>query len=142
MRRTFRTFHLFAKHQLIRGRTINNILVIAEKQQFGTSLASTLRERGYHVTLEDSYGSDDIACRKFDMVIATNTSLPCHEIETIIPDIKARCPDARIIVLSGYCTDDWVADLKKKGIDEFLELPYDENDLLEEVEGLLSSPTP
>lgn len=123
-----------------RGGTINNILLIAEKQQFGTTLGGVLREHGYNVTLEDSYGSDDTARRKFDLVIATNTSLPCHEIETIIPDIKARCPDACIIVLSGYCTDDWVADLKEKGIDEFLELPYHETVLLKKVAGLLSLP--
>jgi DNA-binding NarL/FixJ family response regulator len=105
------------------------------------------REHGYHATIAESYGrfSDvlqDIARRKFDLVIATNTSLTPTHIQSIVPDIIARHPHARIIVLSGYCPEDFVEDLKQKGIDGFLPLPYEEDALLKEVARLLSQPTP
>jgi len=45
-------------------------------------------------------------------------------------------------VLSGYSPEEFVADLKQKGVDGFLELPFEEDSLLEEVAGLLSQPTP
>jgi hypothetical protein len=45
-------------------------------------------------------------------------------------------------VLSGYCPEDFVADLKQKGIDGFLSLPFAEDALLQEVADLLSKPTP
>jgi hypothetical protein len=41
-------------------------------------------------------------------------------------------------VLSGYCPEDFVADLRQKGIDGFLTLPYEQDALLKEVDGLLS----
>lgn len=116
--------------------------MIAERELFGTSLEATLQGQGYHVTLEDAHDSENTACREFDLVIATNTSLSCNRLGAIIPDIKARCPNARIIVLSGYCAAAWVADLKQRGINEFLELPYDEGRLLKEVACLLSAPVP
>jgi DNA-binding NarL/FixJ family response regulator len=75
---------------------------------------------------------------RFHLVIATNTSLPPAHIQSIVPDIKARHPHARIIVLSGYCPECFVADLKHKGIDKFLPLPYEEDALLKEVVWLLS----
>jgi len=114
---------------------------------FGACLEAVLREHGCYVTIVESYGrfSDvfqDIARRKFDLVIATNTSIPPAHILSLVPDIKARHPHARIIVLSGYCPEDFVADLKQKGIDGFLPLPYEEDALLKEVTGLLSKPTP
>jgi DNA-binding NarL/FixJ family response regulator len=97
--------------------------------------------------MAESYGtfSDvfrNITRRKFDMVIATNTSLPPARIQRIVPEIKTRYPRARIIVLSGYYSEDFVADLKKKGIDGFLPLPYEDDSLLQEVAGLLSTPAP
>lgn len=122
----------------VRGGTIHHILVIAEKQEFGHCLEGALREHGYHVTLEDSYASDGIGRRNIDLIIATNTSLSCHQIQRIIPDIKSQYPGVRIIVLSGYFTEDWVVELRQKGIDEFFELPYDENALLRGVSGQLA----
>lgn len=117
--------------------------MIAETQGFGTCLEGVLRERGYHVTIVESFDVfQDIARIKFDMVIATNTCLTPTHIQSIVPDIKARCPGTRIIVLSGYYPDDFVADLKQKGIDGFLSLPFEEDALLKEVSGLLSMPTP
>jgi DNA-binding NtrC family response regulator len=126
---------------------IHNVLVIAEKQTFGACLGGVLRGHGCRVTIVESYGrfSDvfqGIARRKFDLVIATNTSLPATHIQSIVPDIKARHPHARIIVLSGYYPGDFVADLNQQAIDGFLPLPYEEDALLKEVAGLLSKPTP
>ena len=93
----------------------------------------------------ESYGTCSDVCQdavrgKYDLVIATNTSLTPARIQSIIPDIKARHTHARTIVLSGYCPEDFVMDLKHKGVDAFLPLPFEEDALLKEVAVQLSKP--
>jgi DNA-binding NtrC family response regulator len=125
---------------IVQGGTIHNILVIAEKQEFGPCLEGVLREHGYHVTIEDSYVPHAIGRGPIDLIIATNTSLSSHQLHEIIPDFKSQYPNSRIMVLSGCFGEDFVENLKEKGIDEFLELPFDANALLGRVGDLLSGP--
>jgi DNA-binding NtrC family response regulator len=112
----------------------------------GACLEGVLQGHGYHTTISESYGRFSnvlqfIVRRRFDLVIVTNTSIPPAHIPSIVPDIKARHPHGRIIVLSGYSSEDFVEDLKEKGIDGFLPLPFEEDTLLGEVAKLLSNPT-
>jgi DNA-binding NtrC family response regulator len=74
------------------------------------------------------------------MAIATNTSPSPSQLQIIVPDIKAHYPQTPIIVLSGYYPDEFVIDLKQKGINRFLKLPFLEDDLIKEVERLLDNP--
>ena len=112
----------------------------------GACLKAVLREHGYQVAIVETYAGfseivQDRTSMKFDLVIATNTSFPPAHLQIIIPDIKARHPHVRIIVLSGFYLADFVADLEQKGVDKFLSLPFQEDTLLTEVAGLLSKPT-
>jgi DNA-binding NarL/FixJ family response regulator len=116
--------------------------VIAEQQEVGPCLEGVLGAHGYRVTSENSYATDGTGGRTFDVIIATNTSLTPVQIRKMIPIIRARNPDARIIVLSGYCREEWVTDLRQTGIDGFLELPFEEGALLSEVSALLSKSHP
>jgi DNA-binding NtrC family response regulator len=111
----------------------------------GHCLKVVLRERGYRVTVAVSFEMflDDVFDRtrtKYDLVIATNTSLTPATLTTIIPDIKACHQHARIIVLSGYYPGEFIAHLTQEGIDGFLQLPFDEATLLDEVALQLSKP--
>jgi DNA-binding NtrC family response regulator len=113
----------------------------------GACLEEVLRREGYLVTVVESYtlfcdGVQNGTNTRFHLVIATNTSLTPSQIQSIVPDIKARHPHARIIVLSGYFPEDFVADLRRKGIHGFLPLPFQQAGLLKEVAGQLSSPSP
>jgi hypothetical protein len=75
------------------------------------------------------------------MMIATNTSLQAHQIQTVVSEIKTILPHIHTIVLSGFYSQEFVADLKEQGIDRFLPLPFSETALLEDVGGLLALPT-
>ncbi len=132
---------------LARGETIHNILVIAEEESVGACLEAVLREHGYHVRLAESYNTvPDVflatARSTCDLVIVTNTSLPPARIRAIVPSIKARNPRVRIVVLSGYYPDDFVTELKQKGIDGFLTLPFKKDVLLTEVARQMSGLPP
>jgi two-component system cell cycle sensor histidine kinase/response regulator CckA len=111
----------------------------------GACLEGVLQGQGYHTTISESYGRFSnvlqfIVRRRFDLVILTNTSIPPVHIPSIVPEIKARHPQGRIIVLSGYFSESYAEDLKQKGIDEFFPLPFEEDALLGEVARLLSNP--
>ncbi len=115
---------------------------MAQKQQFGSCLERVLQQRGYVVTIVESHDvSRELTRQKFDLLIVTNTSISPAQIQRMVPEMKARYPDTRIIVLSGYCPDDFVTDLKQKGIDGFLLLPFKEDVLLKKVAALLPIPT-
>jgi DNA-binding NarL/FixJ family response regulator len=121
----------------VRGGTIHNILVVAEKHEVGPCLEEVLRDQGYGVTTEDSFISGTFGGEQVHLVIATNTSMTPSQIRTIIPDIKSQLPNARILVLSGFSDDAWVADLQLQGIDGFLTLPFELEVLVKGVAGLL-----
>jgi len=121
--------------------------VIANKLTIGACLDGVLRGHGYKVTVSETYDtSPDVslatARRMCDLVIVTNTSLSPAHIRVIVADIKIRDPHTRIIVLSGYIADDFVADLTQDGIDGFLALPFEEGTLLKEVAKILAKPPP
>jgi DNA-binding NtrC family response regulator len=124
----------------VRGSAIHNILVIADKHEVGPCLEGVLRDRGYSVTTEDSFVSAGNGRGDFDLVIATNTTLSSRQIQTTIPEIKSHHPKARILLLSGYFDPDWMADLRTKGMDAYLELPFERDVLLQGVAGLLTGP--
>jgi DNA-binding response OmpR family regulator len=122
------------------GETIHNILVIAEKREIGPCIEEVLRANGYRVTIEGSYVADGRGDSQCDLVIVTNTSLNPVQILSAVPGIKSRRPMTRIMVLSGYSDEEWIADLKRKGMDKFLALPFEIGVLLGGVAGLLSGP--
>lgn len=113
----------------------------------GNTLMGCLCNNGYEATTLESYGKifdivEELARRKYAMVIATNTSLSPSQIQYVVPAIKAQFPDARIIVLSGFYSTDFVSDLKQKGVDGCLPLPFEEVVLMNKVDELLSAPIP
>lgn len=112
----------------------------------GNTLMGCLHNKGYNATTLESYGKipdivEELARRKYAMVIATNTSLSPSQIQDIVPAIKAQSPDARILVLSGFHTREFCSDLKEKGVDGCLPLPFEEVVLMNSVDELLSGQT-
>lgn len=105
-----------------------------------------LRTRGYQVTIVETYREFskvffEEPVVKFDLLIATNTSLQPIDIQTIVPDVKERYPHTCIMVLSGWYPEDFVDDLRQQGIDGFLPLPFEEDVLVKEISRLLSKPS-
>ena len=132
----------------MKGVTIHHILVVAEKGLFGVGLVGILQGHGCLVTIIESCGRESVQLGPhsvsidFDLVILTNTCLTPARIRRCVPHLRARYPHARTLVLSGYSSKVFVADLRKKGIDGFLSLPYEKESLLIEIAWLLSIPSP
>jgi DNA-binding NtrC family response regulator len=122
------------------GDAIHNILVIAETQEIGPCLEGILLRQGYSVTTGDTYDDRNAGDRVYDLIIVTNTSLTPDQIRNVIPGIKSLHPQSPVIVVSGYCVEEWVSDLKRLGVDKFLELPVAEDTLRTEVAAILPAP--
>ena len=120
-----------------------SILLIAAKDPLGDIFSQALVEEGFDVVVVESYGRLDevyseLSRKKYDLVIATNNSLtPTHILE-LIPEIKRRWPDIKVVVLSGYYFPDFVVELKRANIDEFFPSPYRFGDILAKIQGLLA----
>ncbi len=126
------------------GSDIHTILIIAEARM-GIALTGCVRNQGYESTILESQGTvsnivAELKRTKYALVIVTNTSITPSQIQTIVPAIKAQCSDIRIIVLSGSHNEHFVSDLRQKGIDGWMPLPFREDVLMNKVDQLLSLP--
>lgn len=118
------------------------VLVVAESDSIGGFISRTLNRKGFDVTVVDTSGHVEetyskirasLSRREYDLVLLTNNGLRPIDIQALIPEIKTKNPGIKIIVLSGWSTPEFVRTLKEQGIDDFLSLPFDHDDLVRKV---------
>ena len=84
------------------------ILIIEDEEMVRTLIASSLREYGYTV-MEASQGEDaiNIAEGSTDLfhIIITDVVLPRMSGPEVIRQIQTKCPDAKVLFISGYTND-------------------------------------
>ncbi len=61
--------------------------------------------------------------RRYDLLIPTNLELSPRYIPGLVSFAKEKCPGIRILVASGYGTLEFIQDLMARGIDKFLFVP-------------------
>ena len=122
-----------------------NALVIAEADTLGFLTSTILKREGFEVTVVDPSGSGsieevygEISAKKYDAILPTNNGLTPSKILELIPEIRKRNRDAKIIVLSGHFSADFVRELRKKDVDGFLPMPFRSEDLVRKVKESLN----
>jgi DNA-binding response OmpR family regulator len=124
------------------------ILVIAEIRGAGVVLLMILRKEGYEVIVVDPFahrslpkgykGLDEaLSESKFDLIVPTNNGFPPGKILELVPEIRKKDPVVKIIVMSGYDKPEFVRELWEKGIDDFMPLPFQGEDLVARVKKCL-----
>lgn len=87
--------------------------------------------------IETSPGHDnvysEIAVNPIDLVVFTNMGIPAKEIPTLVSEVRLRCPNTILFVLSAYDNEDFVASLYRAGIDAFFKLPFDIEELVDRI---------
>ncbi len=73
----------------------------------------------------------ELARNHYDMVIPTNFVLT--RITELVEEIRRRIPQIKIIVISGYISVSFQAQLKANGVDIILTVPFQPNVLLQSV---------
>lgn len=122
------------------------VLVIAELDSIGQFISNLLSREGFDVTVVDSSRSVKETCmeihaelsrKNYDVVLPTNNGLTPNAILDLIPVIKRENPGSNIIVLSGFKTQEFIRDLKERGIDDFLSMPFAPDDFVQKVKTIL-----
>jgi len=115
-------------------------LVIAEKDTLGSLISTLLKREDFDVTVVDSFrpGSieavyEEICAKKYDLIIPTNNGLTPGMILELIPEIRKKNRDAKIIVMSGHRPADFMKELEEKDIDGFFPMPFNCEDLVRKV---------
>jgi DNA-binding response OmpR family regulator len=124
-----------------------NALVIAEANTLGFHISTLLKKEDFNVTVVDSFGPGsieavyrEISVKRYDLILPTNNGLTPSKILELIPEIRKRDHDVRIIVLSGHHPADFMRELGEKDIDGFLPMPFRSEDLVQKVkESLIRS---
>lgn len=110
------------------------VLLVDDEEEYTQTLATRLEARGMTVSTA-SNGKDAIATIEnttFDLIILDLAMPGMNGLETL-KEIKARQPEAEIIMLSGQGSIKTSIEAMKLGAGDFIEKPVDIKDLLEKI---------
>jgi len=84
---------------------------------------------------EAGSGEEGICAAAAEMpdLIMTDIGLPGRSGLSIIPDLRATCPDAAIVVLTAYCTDEYVRAALDAGADGYILKEAERQELLDGI---------
>jgi tetratricopeptide (TPR) repeat protein/DNA-binding response OmpR family regulator len=125
------------------------VLVVARLDDMGGFISKILNRQGFDVNVLDTFRQvketlseipAELSQRKYDLVLLTNNCLTPGMILNLVPEIKRSNSGIKIIVLSGVSTPEFVRDLKKQGIDDFLPMPFAHDDLVQKVTSIFDEP--
>jgi CheY-like chemotaxis protein len=121
------------------------ILVVDDEQHMLLTVQFILQSAGYAVRTARSgeealevIGSCSATCEGFDLIL-TDIQMQGMTGLQLIDSLRASGIEAPVLVMTGYGNDESVRELRRKGCTEFLEKPFDEEDLLRKVRQLCGS---
>jgi DNA-binding NtrC family response regulator len=110
------------------------VLLVDDEEDFLTTLAERLETRGLTVSTLTK-GEDAVAKvdeQKFDLIVLDLAMPGIDGLETL-KRIKAKQPDAEIIILSGQGSIRTSIEAMKLGAEDFLQKPVNITDLMDKI---------
>jgi hypothetical protein len=126
-----------------------SVLLVTRDETLALHLRTALENPDLHIlneqielrVIESALGYEavlsDLSKEQTDMVVITDTGIQWKEVCRLAGHITIHYPHKIIFVLSRYCEDEYVAGLYSFGIDAFLKLPHDINELAEVINARL-----
>ena len=117
-----------------------HILIADDEELLRVTVADLLRDAGYSVTIVDD-GTEVmpvIEKEKVDLVLL-DLMMPKMDGMQTLSLIKKQSPQTRVIILSGYGTDDHVTEAERKGSDGFINKPFGAETLIRRIKTVLTS---
>jgi DNA-binding NtrC family response regulator len=110
------------------------VLLVDDEEDFLTTLAERLESRGLTVSTltkgEDAVAKADE--QKFDLIVLDLAMPGIDGLETL-KQIKAKQPDAEIIILSGQGSIKTSIEAMKLGAEDFLQKPVNISELMDKI---------
>ncbi|MFH0782737.1 MAG: response regulator [Pseudomonadota bacterium] len=110
------------------------ILLVDDEEDFLSTLAERLETRGLKVTTATN-GEQAVATSEkegFDLIVL-DLAMPGMDGLEALKRIKAKQPDAEIIILSGQGSIKTSIEAMKLGAEDFMEKPVDMSELLDKI---------
>ena len=115
------------------------ILIVADWDGFGEFLAAFLVDNDFKVTVVE-VGFDitkilsELSRETYGVVVLLDNCLSFQQLPDAVSKIKKKYPKAYCVVLSGQYDSDFVIELERRGVDDFLPLPFATEYLLSRIE--------
>jgi CheY-like chemotaxis protein len=105
---------------------IETILIVDDEEDLCWLLSNSLKSRGYAVAAANTI-SEAVACLKDapDLVFL-DLKLPDGDGMDILPQIETMSPDAVVVIISAYGSEERRLDAKKRGVHAFVDKPLSE----------------
>ena len=113
---------------------MNNILVVDDEKEMRSMLDRLLTRNGYNVRMaENSVDTFNILNDNEIDVVLLDLVLPDVNGKDILKQIKEKYSTAEVIIISGHGTFRDVVYLIKNGADDFIEKPFNNDEVLSKV---------
>jgi CheY-like chemotaxis protein len=112
---------------------IQNILIIDDEEDLCWLLSNSLKGRGFTVWSANTI-TEAVECLKESPdLIFLDLKLPDGDGMDILPEIRKAIPDAVVIIISAYGSEERRLDAKKKGVLSFIDKPLSEEKLMNAI---------
>jgi len=110
-------------------------LIVDDEEDLCWLLTSALQSKGYNVSVANSI-IKGIAClkKKVPNLVLLDLKLPDGNGMDMIPEIKAAAPQAVVVIISAYGSEEKRAEAKdQEGVHGFIDKPFTEEKILETI---------
>jgi len=116
-------------------RQIKNVLIVDDEEDLCWLLSNTLQSKGYNVSAANSI-IKGIAClkKKVPNLVLLDLKFSDGNGMDMLPEIKAAAPQAVVVIISAYGSEEKRAEAKdKEGVHGFIDKPFTEEKILETI---------
>ena len=108
------------------------ILVVDDEEMILEMLDQILSAAGYQVhTALGGHKALELYAEHPVNLILTDIKMPGIDGYHLLKEVKAKNPDARVVLMSGYSNDFSIHEAIELGADEFVVKPFRRNDILQ-----------
>lgn len=114
------------------------VLLVDDNEELQRTLSMSLSERGYLVLVASDGEQAIERLREAGIhVVILDVKMPKVDGWSVLAFVKQQLPNIKVVMLTAYGSLSSALRAKKMGADEFLEKPYDVEEILYTIERLL-----
>jgi CheY-like chemotaxis protein len=120
---------------LLPKRQIKNVLIVDDEEDLCWLLTNALKRKEYNVSAANSI-IKGIAClkKKVPNLVLLDLKLPDGNGMDLLPEIKAAAPQAIVVIISAYGSEEKRAEAKdQEGVHGFIDKPFTEEGILKTI---------
>jgi signal transduction histidine kinase/FixJ family two-component response regulator len=110
--------------------TPTSVLIIDDEAEIQSILSDYLTSRGFLPAVAGSAeaGMEELLARRHAALIL-DLNLPGRDGLTLLEEVRQRGIDIAVVIITGYATADSAIEALRRGIDDYLQKPFDLDDL-------------